>query len=96
MPVNTLGYTNKRDLLAKDWPVKEFVIDGGDHLYRNDNGKFAEVTKEAGIHGTLMSFGMGVSVGDINNDGYPDIYVANDSYETRLSLCEPERRHLQG
>lgn len=81
MPINTLGYTNKRDLLAKDWPVEPFVRDGGDHLYRNDNGKFTEVSKEAGIHGTLMSFGLGVSVGDINNDGYPDIYVSNDSYE---------------
>jgi hypothetical protein len=81
MPINTFGYTNKRDLLAKDWPVEKFVIDGGDHLYRNDNGKFTEVTKEAGIHGTLMSFGLGISVGDINNDGYPDIYVSNDSYE---------------
>jgi hypothetical protein len=81
MPINTFGYTNKRDLLAKDWPVEKFVIDGGDHLYRNDKGKFVEVTKEAGIHGTLMSFGLGVSVGDINNDGYPDVYVSNDSYE---------------
>jgi hypothetical protein len=81
MPVNTLGYSNKRDLPAKDWPVKEFIRDGGDHLYRNDNGKFTEVTKEAGIHGTLMSFGLGVSVGDVNDDGYPDIYVSNDSYE---------------
>ena len=81
MPINTFGYTNKRDLLAKDWPVEKFVIDGGDHLYRNDKGKFIEVTKEAGIHGTLMSFGLGVSVTDVNSDGYPDIYVSNDSYE---------------
>lgn len=81
MPINTLGYTNKRDLPAKQWPVQEFIKDGGDHLYRNDNGKFVEVSQEAGIHGTLMSFGLGVSVGDVNNDGYPDIYVANDSYE---------------
>ncbi len=81
MPVNTLGYTNRRELQAKDWPVAEFVKDGGDHLYRNDNGRFTEVNKQAGIHGTLMSFGLGVSVGDVNNDGYPDIYVANDSYE---------------
>ncbi|HEX8332764.1 MAG TPA: CRTAC1 family protein, partial [Segetibacter sp.] len=81
MPVNTLGYTNRRDLLAKDWPVKEFIRDGGDHLYKNENGRFREATSEAGIHGTLMSFGLGVSVGDVNNDNYPDVYVSNDSYE---------------
>src|SRR5690349_13250549 len=51
MPVNTLGYTNRRELQAKDWPVAEFVKDGGDHLYRNDNGHFTEVDKETGIHG---------------------------------------------
>ncbi len=81
MPVNTLGYTNRRDLPDSAWPVADFVKGGGDHLYRNDNGYFTEVSREAGIHGTLMSFGLGVSVGDINNDGYPDVYVANDSYE---------------
>lgn len=81
IPVNQLEFSNKRDLLESKWPVGEFLKGGGDHLFRNDNGKFTEVTQQAGIHGTLISFGMGVSVGDINGDGYPDVYVANDSYE---------------
>ncbi len=81
IPINTLGYANRRDLYDAQWPVASFLKGGGDHLYRNDNGKFNEVTKQSGIHGTLMSFGLGVSVGDLNDDGYPDIYVANDSYE---------------
>jgi enediyne biosynthesis protein E4 len=81
MPINNLGYENRRDLPDAEWPVPDFLKGGGDHLYRNDGGRFTEVSKEAGIHGTLMSFGLGVSVGDINMDGYPDVYVANDSYE---------------
>jgi len=81
IPVNQLEFSNKRDLLESKWPVGEFLKGGGDHLYKNDKGHFVEVTQDAGIHGTLLSFGMGVSVGDINNDGYPDVYVANDSYE---------------
>src|ERR1044072_2339093 len=50
MPVNTLGYTNQRDLPAKEWQVADFAKGGGDHLNRNDNGRFTEVNKEAGIH----------------------------------------------
>src|SRR5689334_924764 len=81
IPVNQLQFSNKRDLPEQDWPVGNFLKGGGDHLFRNDNGHFVEVTKEAGIHGTLISFGLGVSVGDINGDGYPDVFVSNDSYE---------------
>ncbi len=81
MPINNLGYENKRDLPDSLWPVAEFFKGGGDHLYRNDNNKFTEVTQQAGIHGTLVSFGLGVAVSDVNNDGYPDVFVANDSYE---------------
>ena len=53
----------------------------GDKLYRNDNGKFVEVTREAGIKTNPIGYGLGVSIGDINNDGWPDIYVANDFIE---------------
>ena len=81
MPINTIGDSNRRNLPDGKWPVAAFLKGGGDHLYRNDNNKFIEVTMQAGIHGSLMSFGLGCSVSDVNSDGYPDIYVANDSYE---------------
>ena len=81
IPVNQLQFSNYRDLPENKWPVADFLKGGGDHLFRNDDGHFTEVTKEAGIHGSLISFGLGVSVTDINMDGYPDIFVSNDSYE---------------
>lgn len=48
----------------------------GNHLYRNrQDGTFEDVTNKAGVGGPWYS--MGVTVGDFNNDGYPDIYVCN-------------------
>jgi hypothetical protein len=81
VPVNSLGYPKQRDVFADKWNVPDYLKGGGDHLYRNDNGHFIEVTQSAGIHGTLMSFGLGVTVGDVNNDNYPDVYVSNDFFE---------------
>lgn len=54
---------------------------GGDKLYRNDNGKFVNVSEEAGIYGSVIGFGLGVTVGDVNEDNWPDIYVSNDFFE---------------
>ena len=54
---------------------------GGEKLFRNDGNKFTDVSEKAGIYGSAIGFGMGVSVGDINQDGWMDIYVSNDFFE---------------
>jgi enediyne biosynthesis protein E4 len=81
IPVNTLNFSNRRDLYAKDWPVKDFIKGGGDKLLRNDSGVFTDVTEKAGVYGSLIGFGLGITVGDINGDRYPDMYISNDFYE---------------
>ena len=81
IPVNSLNYSNKRELKAEDWPVKDFVKGGGDKLLQNNNGKFIDVTEEAGIYSSLIGFGLGVTVGDLNGDYWPDMYISNDFFE---------------
>lgn len=81
MPVNTLNYSNKRELDAEDWPVRDFLKGGGDKLLRNDGGKYTDVTDQAGIYSSLIGFGLGITIGDINGDFLPDMYVSNDFFE---------------
>ncbi|MDR6844158.1 VCBS repeat-containing protein [Flavobacterium granuli] len=81
IPVSSLNYSNKRELRDKDWAVSDILKGGGDKLMRNDNGKFVDVSEAAGIYGSLIGFGLGVTVGDVNGDLYPDIYISNDFYE---------------
>ncbi|MBT8289800.1 MAG: VCBS repeat-containing protein, partial [Muriicola sp.] len=53
----------------------------GDKLLRNDGDTFVEVSEEAGIFGGINGYGLGVTISDFNQDGYPDIYVGNDFHE---------------
>lgn len=53
----------------------------GDRLYRNDAGRFTDVSVAAGILRSVIGYGLGICVSDINLDGYPDVYVANDFHE---------------
>ncbi|SEL63414.1 Repeat domain-containing protein [Aquimarina amphilecti] len=81
IPVSSLSYVNKRNLRAKDWDIPEILKGGGDKLLRNDEGIFTDVSETAGIFGSLIGFGLGVTIGDVNKDLLPDIYVSNDFYE---------------
>ena len=54
---------------------------GGNKLYKNVGEKFVDASEEAGIYGSAIGYGLGVSVGDVNRDGWTDIYVANDFFE---------------
>ena len=53
----------------------------GDKLLRNDQGVFTDVTDSAGIYSSALGYGLGITVGDVNWDGYPDVYVGNDFHE---------------
>ncbi len=86
-PVDKLQYQNFRQY--RD-PL------GGHKLFRNEtisskpkgqNQKsattpvFTDVSEEAGIYGSLIAFGLGITIGDVNDDNWLDIYISNDFYE---------------
>jgi enediyne biosynthesis protein E4 len=53
----------------------------GDKLFRNDGNRFVDVSEKAGIHGGVEGYGLGVVASDLNLDGCPDVFVANDFQE---------------
>ncbi|MCB0663526.1 MAG: CRTAC1 family protein, partial [Saprospiraceae bacterium] len=70
------GTFGKRDVFKGTYHPES-----GDKLFRNDKGKFTNVTETSGIISTVIGYGLGVVTGDINNDGWPDIYIGNDFHE---------------
>tara|TARA_Y100000389_G_C17465122_1_gene524813 strand:+ start:148 stop:3348 length:3201 start_codon:yes stop_codon:yes gene_type:complete len=53
----------------------------GNKLLENIDGKFKEVTQQAGIYNSEIGFGLGITLSDFNNDGWVDIFVSNDFFE---------------
>jgi hypothetical protein len=53
----------------------------GDRLYRNDGAHFTDVTEYSGINSSILGYGLGISIADINLDGWPDIFIGNDFHE---------------
>src|SRR3569832_1888032 len=50
----------------------------GVRLYRNDNVVLKNITVEAGISSSDLTYGLGAAIDDLNCDGWPDIYISND------------------
>jgi hypothetical protein len=74
-PSETVGDTSQR--MIRD-PL------AGDKLMRNDvsdTGTFTDVSEEAGIIGSRLGYGLGVVASDLNQDGWPDLYITNDFHE---------------
>lgn len=67
-----LNEASTAEFLKKDDPQR------GIRLYQQENGSFQDITLNAGISGSALSYGLGLGVTDVNNDGWPDFYVSND------------------
>lgn len=53
----------------------------GNKLFRNDNGIFTDVTQSAGLYGSNIGYGLGITLSDFNQDNWPDIFISNDFFE---------------
>ncbi|MCB0638911.1 MAG: VCBS repeat-containing protein, partial [Lewinella sp.] len=67
------------NLRKNERPVRDEL--GGDKLMQNQGGTFVDVSEAAGIYGSVIGFGLGVTIGDVNNDNWEDIFVSNDFFE---------------
>ena len=62
-----------------------------DRLFNNDNGYFKDVSDQAGIINDGIGFGLGIAIGDLNNDGWPDMVVGQDyTAKDRLYLNQQD------
>ncbi|MEZ4901353.1 MAG: VCBS repeat-containing protein [Spirosomataceae bacterium] len=93
-PVDKLNYKNlraERDSLGGHKLFRNEMINGKQTTNvsvglkstdaSTNKPHFTDVSEEAGIYGSLIAFGLGITIGDVNNDNWLDVYISNDFYE---------------
>ena len=88
MPVGRLAYANiraQRDSLGGHKLFRNMTVEKSRADVRKDKiittPIFIDVSEQAGIYGSVIGFGLGITIGDVNEDNWPDIYISNDFYE---------------
>jgi len=67
------------------------LLGGKNILYHNNgDGTFTDVSEKAGMWNAIGTYGLSVAASDLDNDGWPDIYVANDSAPATLYLNQKD------
>ncbi len=67
-----------RQQVRPDFECKLYRADWNEKLHHN---VYTDVTDQAGIHSNVLTFGLGLAISDVNNDGWPDVFVSNDFNE---------------
>ncbi len=86
-PVSSLPIQNTRN--------KRDQSGGGDKFYLNEGGKFVDVSDSVGVYGSVIGFGLGITLLDINDDSYTDIYISNDFFERDYLYINREGKYFE-
>ncbi len=73
---------NPKRLSLDDVSIAELAkrpdLQSGVRLFQQTGGRFRDVTRQAGMKNSALSYGLGAGVADVNGDNLPDIYLSND------------------
>ena len=67
--------------LVKDQRTIPDALNGGNKFFINQDGRFIDYSEQANIYRSSIGFGLGITLGDFNNDTWTDIFVSNDFFE---------------